>query len=132
MEQNIQTIIVMVKRLRVAAFSAAENTLSVSVLLDDGKARELNWKSRIDDPKLMTEKLLTELMALEEGEYADFDGETLTNNATVILYEKAKTEAALADFFQTIYSKARRIKNARSSDGYLNMVADLRRTELVL
>lgn len=132
MEQNVQAIVIMIKRLRVTSFSAAENAISISVLLDDGKARELNWKSKIGEPKMMTAKMLTELMALEEGEYAEFDGETLTNNAIVTLYEKAKTEAALVDFFQTIYSKARRIKNARSGEGYLNMVSDLRRTELVL
>ncbi len=132
MEQNIQTIIVMVKKLRVTSFSTADNTVSISVLLNDGKDKELNWKSRIDEPKLMAARMLTELMALEEGECAEFDGETLTTNATLFLYEKARTEAALADFFQTIYSKSRRIKNARSSDGFLNMVSGLQRAELVL
>src|SRR3989344_1870846 len=131
MEQNIQAVIVMVKRLKVSSFSTSDNTVSISVLLNDSKDRELNWKSRISEPKLMSAKMLTELMALEEGECAEFDGETLTT-ATVVLYEKARTEAALADFFQTIYSKTRRIKNARSSDGFLNLVSDLQRTELVL
>ncbi len=132
MEQNIQTIIVTVKKLRVTSFSAAENTVSISVVLNDGKDRELNWKSRIHEPRLMTARMLNELTAIEEGEYAEFDGETLTTNATMMFYEKARTEAALVDFFQTIYSKTKRIKNAKSSEGYLNMVSDLRRTELVL
>ena len=132
MEQNIQTIIVMVKKLNVTSFSASDNTVSISVLLNDGKDRELNWKSRIGEPRLMAARMLNGIIEIEEGEFTEFDGETLTTNATMMLYEKARTEAALVDFFQTIYSKSRRIKNARSSDGFLNMVSDLRRTELVL
>lgn len=131
MERNIQVVYLALKRLRVTAFSIAENTVDVSVLLNDGKDKELNWKSRLTEPKLMAAKMLGELMALEEGKFTDFDGETLTNNPVVLLHEKANTEAAVVDFFQTVYSKARMIRNQTRSEGYLNRVADLRRTELV-
>ncbi|MBI2581444.1 hypothetical protein HYV85_06620 [Candidatus Woesearchaeota archaeon] len=132
MERNIQVVYVTLKKLRITHFSAAEQVLGISILLNDGKDRELNWNSRIAEPKLMAAKLLSELMAREEGEHTDFDGESLTNSPVVLLHEQASTEAALVDFFQTLYSKACRIKNATKSDGYLSMVADIRRTELVL
>ncbi|MBI2550455.1 hypothetical protein HYV83_04730 [Candidatus Woesearchaeota archaeon] len=131
MEQNIQTVIVKLKKARVANFSTAENTVSIAVAINDGKDKEHNWKARITEPRLMAAKLLTELIALEESEHAEFDGEVMANSSTVLLHESARTETALVDFFQTIYSKARKLKNATKSDGYLNMVADLRRTEMI-
>lgn len=130
MEQNIQTVIVKLKGARVTNFSTTENTVSIAVAINDGKDKEHNWKARITEPRLMAAKLLTQLIALEESEHDEFDGEVMANSSTVLLYESAKTETALVDFFQTIYSKAKRLKNATKSEGYLNMVADLRRTEM--
>ena len=132
MERNIQVVYLAPKRLNVTAFSAAENRVGISILFNDGKDRELTCRLRIAEPKLMMTKLVSELMAVEENEHTEFDGETLSNNTVVLLYDKEKTQAALTDFFQTLYSKACRIKNATKSDGYLNMVADIRRTELAL
>ena len=132
MERNIQIVYLALKRLKVAAFSAAESRVGMNVVFNDGKDRALACKLRIAEPKIMAVKLISELMAVEENEHTEFDGEALSNNTIVLLYDKEKTQAALTDFFQTLYSKACRIKNATKSDGYLNMVADLRRTELVL
>lgn len=132
MERNIQVVYVTLKKLNVTRFSAAEQTIGITILLNDGRNKELSWNSRIAEPKLMAAKLLSELIAREEGEHTEFDGETITNNPVVLLHGQASTEAAVVDFFQTLYSKAHRIKNATKSDGYLGMVADIRRTELVL
>ena len=132
MERNIEVVYITLKRLRVTHFSAAEQILGISIQLNDGKDRELEWNSRIAEPRLMAAKLLSELIAREEGEHTDFDGEAITNNPVVLLHEQASTEAAMTDFFQTLYSKACRLKNATKSEGYLSMVAGLRRTELAL
>jgi hypothetical protein len=131
-EKNLQVVRLELKRLRVTQFSSLDNTMSFAVLFNDGVDKELSWNSSISDPKSMAKRLLLELIAAGENEHIDFDGEKLISDAEILVDDSMKLEGNLINFFQGLCSKAARIKNSSSSEGYLKMISDLRMSQLTL
>ena len=132
MERNIEVVYVAVRAVRVASFSVPDRLLEFLVRFNDGKERELRWKARIGEPRLMAARLFSDIIGKVEGEHTDFDGESLTNSPIVLLQDKVGAEAAVTDFFQEVYARLKGMLNSSAGEGYLRMVAGLRSAEVVL
>ncbi len=130
--QSVKEVSVRLQQVKVTNFSPTDNRLTLSISFEDGKNKEITKTTRLKEPSLLSLQLMEELIIMEKNVNMDFDGEVLTGDANVTIENRHTTEAMLVDFFQTLYSKAQKIKNARSSEGYMDMLRDFQRTVLKL
>jgi hypothetical protein len=126
--QSIRAVTVKLQKIGIASFSPTDRMLSLHITLHDGRQKHVTRSTPLKEPGLLALQLIEELVIMEKNQNLDFDGESLTGEVDVMIENRQMTEALLLDFFQTLYSKAQRIKNAASAEGYMDLLRDFQRT----
>lgn len=129
--QALKTVRVSLMKVVVKSYFPNENRVVLEIFFEDRKRRQMTRSTILGDANLLALQLMEELILKTKNDSADFDGEAL-KDVDVIIEDEKRTQLLLVDFFRTLHSKARHIRNSASSVGYLNLIKNLQMTELVL
>lgn len=129
--QSLKTIRVTLLKVAVRSFSPADNMAVLEIFFDAGKRKSITRTTRLGDANILAIQLMEELALSERNEETDFDGESV-KEADIIIENEQKARMKLVDFFRTLHSKAQQVRNSKSADGYLEMIRNIQRTELVI
>ncbi|MAG15705.1 hypothetical protein CMO88_01445 [Candidatus Woesearchaeota archaeon] len=131
MEQSLKTAHVSLLKVIVKSFSPMDNMAVLGIFYESNKSKQITRTTKLGDANVLALQLMNELIISEKNNVLEFDGESLID-VEVVVENEQKTRAMLIDFFRTLHSKAQKIKNNKSSSGYLDLIRNLQRTELRL
>ncbi len=129
--QSLRTVRVSLLKVAVRRFSPIDNTVLLEIFFDAGKIKSITRTTRLGDANMLAMQLIDDLMLSERSEEAEFDGESL-RGVDVVLENEQKARLKLIDFFRTLHSRAQQVRNSKSSDGYLDLIRNIQRTELMI
>ena len=131
MEQSLRTVRVDLLKVVVKSFSPIDNMVVLEIFYDDGKSRKITRTTKLGDANVLALQLIDNLIISEKNEELEFDGEIL-KDVDVVIENEQKARLLLIDFFRTLHSKAQQIRNNKNSVGYMDMIRNLQRTELIM
>ena len=131
MEQSLRTVRVDLLKVVVKSFSPIDNMVVLEIFYDDGKSRKITRTTKLGDANVLALQLIDNLIISEKNEELEFDGEIL-KDVDVVIENEQKARLLLIDFFRTLHSKAQQIRNNKNSAGYMDMIRNLQRTEMVM
>jgi len=131
MEQSLKTVRVDLLKVIVKSFSPMDNMVVLEIFYNDGKSRQITRTTKLGDANVLSLQLMDELIISKKNDEIEFDGESI-RDVEVVIENQQKTRLMLIDFFRTLQSKAQRIRHNKSSAGYLDLIRNLQRTELVI
>ncbi len=129
--QSVRTVHVNMLKVAVRRFSPIDNTVLLEIFFDAGKIKSITRTTRLGDANLLSMKLIDDLIRSEMSEEAEFDGESL-RGVDIVLENEQAARPKLIDFFRTLHSKAQKVRNSKSADGYIDLIRSIQGTELVL
>lgn len=129
--QSLKTVYVRLLKVAVRKFSPIENKALLEIFFDDGKIKSITRATRLGDAKVLSMQLINELALNEKNEEMEFDGESL-RDVDVIIENEQKAMLKLVDFFRTLHSRAQQVRNSKNSEGYLDMIRNIQRMELMI
>lgn len=130
--ESLKVVHVKLQKIFVSSFLPRDNQVTLEIYFEDGKNKQITKTTTLKEPSLLALQLMEELVLMEKNINLDFDGETLTGNTHIVIDEEQTTQALLIDFFQTLYSKAQKLKKMKDSVGYMDMLRDIQRTRLII
>lgn len=69
---------------------------------------------------------------MEKNINLKFDGERIAGEVKVMIEEEVEVREKLITFFDGITARAQRIRNMKTSNGYLGLLGEIRRMEAAL
>ncbi len=129
--QSVKIVRVNLLKVVVKSFSPIDNMAVLEIFFDSGKRKSITRTTRLGDANVLSIQLMDELALSEKNEGAEFDGESL-RDIDVIIENEQKARLKLVDFFRTLHSKAQQVRNSKNSEGYLDLIRNIQRTELII
>lgn len=120
------------KRLGVDSFSVIDCLINIEVFFNDGANKQILKKMRIRGARDMVDELITDMVMMEKNINLNFDGEKIAGEVKVVIEEEQDVRKKLLIFFDEIVAKTQRIRNTKTSEGYLGLLGDVKRMEAVL
>ena len=127
-QEEIKVIHVRLTSISVSSFSIQDETLTFEINFNDGSQKQVFRTTRVEDSQELAERILLDIIRMEENIHMEFDGESLVGNVHVIVHEFDSVLSSLSHLLQEAYGRLCRIKNAKASAGYIDMVRALQHT----
>jgi len=128
----MRVVSVRFRMIKVDYFSAVDGTVSVEIFFNDGADKQVLKKMNIKSPHEMTEELVTDMKVMEKNINLQFDGEKIAGEVKVVMEGEAEVRKKLMHFFEEITARTQRIKNMKTSDGYLELIRDIKKMAAAL
>ncbi|MBN2454818.1 hypothetical protein JXB11_04715 [Candidatus Woesearchaeota archaeon] len=129
-QEGIKVVHVSITRLGVSSFSLQDETITLEIGFNDGTQKQVYRTTRLEETDELASKILEDIVKMEENINMEFDGEQLTGTVHVIMERYDEVYNSLVNFLKDVHCKLCKIKNAKISDGYIDMVRALQHTGL--
>lgn len=116
---------------RATSFSAQDNQVVLEVRFDDGSEKQIYQTISVDIPEETAEKVLKELIRMEENINTDFDGERFSGQPRILIHDKEIVQDKLSHFFGTLKTRMERVRHSNHAHGYLDLVRAVNRMEVL-
>jgi hypothetical protein len=130
-QQDLKVIDVRITKIAVNSFSLNDGTVTFEISFDDGTRKQVYSTAGLDEPAELAATIVEGLIRMEENINREFDGNELVGNTSVIINNGVDARVKMAEFFEDLYSKFCRVKNAKLSEGYMDNVKKLHNSELI-
>ncbi|MFH1181694.1 MAG: hypothetical protein V1702_01930 [Candidatus Woesearchaeota archaeon] len=130
MQEGIKVIDVRLTKIGVNSFSLNDATVTFEISFDDGIRKQVYKTAKLDEPAELANAIVQGIITMEENINMEFDGQDLIGNTSVVLNNGEDARVKMAEFFEDVYAKFCRVKNAKISDGYMDSVKKLQNSEL--
>lgn len=119
------------KKLCINKFITKDNSVDVTIFFNDGVDKEISKNVLLGEAKLVAEELVFDHIHMIKKMNKNFDGSEFTGNIKVVVKQEEEIIPKLTEFFRKVKENASKVRECKSADGYLNLVAAVNRMELV-
>ncbi len=128
----MQIVNVRFKKIKVDSLSVIDSLIDVEIFFNDGADKQILRRVDVKNPTDIVDKTITDIMLMEKNINLKFDGEKIAGEVKVVIEEEAEVRKKLMTFFDEITAGAQRIRNMKTSNGYLGLLGEIRRMEAAL
>ncbi|MCP3685631.1 MAG: hypothetical protein GY861_23520 [bacterium] len=129
---ELKVIGVKLQKIKVSSFSARDCSVVLDISFDDGIKKQIFKDARVDEPEELAKKILSDIISMEENIHSEFDGEKIYTDAAIIIQDSGSVEAGMKTFFDTLHGNIEKLKSAKIADGYMDLVRNVTKMELIL
>jgi hypothetical protein len=120
------------KKVKVDSFSVVNSSVVLELFFNDGFDKEIFRTAQVADAKKLAEDIIREIVRMEKNINVKFDGERVSGESRVVVRDEGEKVKGLAKFLEEINAKMQRVKTKRISDGYLDLLREIKNMEAVL
>lgn len=128
----MDTVGVELKKVRVDSFSVSDESVVLELSFNDGCDKQVFKTINMGDTKEIAAAVISEIMRMESNINAKFDGEMLAPQLRIVVNDAEEKQKKLLRFLEEVNAKMQRIKNRKSSEGYVDLLREMGNVEAEL